>query len=111
MSQGSNANEDSTSPGCLSSWRRPLRKLHSVPVGLPHHRKEKLHLTTSKGQFYLLDQFRDKVPLPVRNYVIAMLSEFVGTFMFMVRSCVRKLESESELLLPPKYLTLPSLPY
>lgn len=31
----------------------------------------------------MIDQFKDKVPLPIRNRVIAMLSEFVGTFLFM----------------------------
>jgi len=31
----------------------------------------------------MIDQFRDKVPLCIRTRIIAMLSEFVGTFLFM----------------------------
>lgn len=63
------------------SWRRPLRYFNRMPL-LPSHRKE-LSLTTSRGNLYLITQFKERLPMPVRNRAIAMLSEFVGTFFFM----------------------------
>ncbi|KAF2691078.1 aquaporin-like protein [Lentithecium fluviatile CBS 122367] len=65
-----------------SSWRRRLRKIRNIPV-LPHHNGHDLHLTTSEGKVYIIDQFNEKVPMTVRNHIIAMLSEFVGTFLFI----------------------------
>ena len=69
----------------LPLWRRRLRRV-KLPI-LPAHNQEGdrgLSLTTSKGHVYLLDQFREKVPLRIRNRSIAMISEFVGTFLFML---------------------------
>lgn len=40
-------------------------------------------MTTSRGQIYILDQFRDKVPTNVKNNIIMVMSELVGTFLFM----------------------------
>ncbi|KAF1839342.1 aquaporin-like protein [Decorospora gaudefroyi] len=59
--------------------------MNRVPV-LPQHGKNEhtLSVTNSQGHIYLLDQFREKVPLPIRNRAIAMLSEFVGTFLFIL---------------------------
>ncbi|KAJ4336211.1 Aquaporin-1 [Ascochyta clinopodiicola] len=64
-----------------SFWRRLLRYFNRMPV-LPSHQKE-LSLTTSRGEIYLINQFKERLPLPIRNRAIAMLSEFVGTFFFM----------------------------
>jgi aquaporin related protein len=44
---------------------------------------KRLSPVTSKGKIYLFDQFRERVPIRIRNRAIAMLSEFVGTFLFM----------------------------
>ncbi len=49
----------------------------------PHQRHSRGHLTNSRGKVYLFNQFREKVPMCIRNHVIAMLSEFPGTFLFM----------------------------
>ncbi|KAL1607644.1 Aquaporin-1 [Paraconiothyrium brasiliense] len=62
-------------------FRRRLRRLHDVPVSA--HREQKLSLTTSRGCFYMLEQFRENVPQYIKNHVIAILSEFVGTFLFL----------------------------
>lgn len=78
------SNHHETQPA-LPLWRRKIRGVR-LPV-LPVHNSEgnrDLSVTTSKGNIYLLDQFREKVPLPIRNRSIAMLSEFVGTFLFML---------------------------
>ena len=56
---------------CDSPWRRTQQRM------------KRLSPITSKGNVYLFDQFRERVPMRVRNRLIAMLSEFVGTFMFM----------------------------
>jgi aquaporin related protein len=69
----------------LPPWRRRLRRV-KLPM-LPIHNQEGskgLALTTSKGHVYLLDQFRERVPLRIRNRSVAMISEFVGTFLFML---------------------------
>lgn len=68
-------------PSDPPSWRRPLRYFNRMPV-LPSHEKE-LSLTTSRGEMYIINQFKERVPLPIRNRAIGMLSEFVGTFFFM----------------------------
>lgn len=65
----------------MPSWRRPLTLFNRIPV-LPSHQKE-LHLTNSRGEMYIINQFKEKLPLSARNRLIAMLSEFVGTFFFM----------------------------
>ena len=80
----SSANRSTTCPH-LPPWRRLLRKKR-VPI-LPVHNAQgnrNLDLTTSHGRLYLVSQFREKVPLPIRNRSIAMLSEFTGTFLFML---------------------------
>lgn len=41
-------------------------------------------IRTHHGSLYLLDQFRDKVPKAIQHDVVTMLSEFVGTFMYML---------------------------
>jgi aquaporin related protein len=69
-----------TIPSHLPLWRRPLRRLNRNQEGNRHN----LSLTTSGGNLYVLDQFREKVPMPIRNRSIAMFSEFVGTFLFML---------------------------
>jgi aquaporin related protein len=69
----------------LPTWRRKLRRI-KLPI-LPIHNQDgnrDLKVTTSKGHVYLLDQFRERVPLRIRNRCIAMISEFVGTFFFML---------------------------
>jgi aquaporin related protein len=77
--------EKSSNASQVASWRRRLRCV-KLPI-LPVHNQEgerNLALTTSKGHVYLLDQFREKVPLRIRNRSVAMISEFVGTFLFML---------------------------
>lgn len=78
MSEHNADRNDTPSQG---TWRRSLRRLHRVH-GLPGNNKE-LSLTTSRGSAYLIDQFMDRVPTAIKNRVVAMLSEFVGTFLFM----------------------------
>jgi hypothetical protein len=60
-----------TSPSHLPLWRRPLRRLQT-------HSKEtsgtNLTLTTSAGKIYLLDQFRERVPMRIRDRSTAMFS-------------------------------------
>jgi len=63
-------------------WRRIFR-VPNRSFGLPQY-STKLRVTNSSGQLYLLDQFREKVPLNIKNHVIAVLSELVGTFLFML---------------------------
>jgi len=65
-----------------SRWRRILR-LPNQPLELPRY-STKLKLTTSRGQIYILDQFRERVPTNIKNHVIAALSEFAGTFLFIL---------------------------
>ena len=58
-------------------------KLHNRKARVPgvgHH----LKVTTSRGQVYLLDQFRERVPPPIKNALISVLSELVGTFIYMI---------------------------
>ncbi|KAJ4353200.1 Aquaporin-1 [Didymosphaeria variabile] len=75
----SRQNEDDNIP--CGFFRRRLSRLHNVPVGV--NREQKLSLTTSRGRVYMLDQFTENVPQPVKNHAIAILSEFVGTFLFL----------------------------
>jgi aquaporin related protein len=81
LSDSPNTAGRDTSPSHLPLWRRPLRRLQT-------HSKEtrgtNLTLTTSAGKVYLLDQFRERVPMRIRNRSIAMFSEFVGAFLFML---------------------------
>ncbi|RDW57810.1 hypothetical protein BP5796_12611 [Coleophoma crateriformis] len=65
-----------------SRWRRVL-SLPTGSQGLPQYSTQ-LKKTTSHGQIYLFDQFREKVPMNVKNHIIAVLSELVGTFLFML---------------------------
>jgi len=53
-----------------------------LPHELPRY-STTLKVTTSRGQIYLLDQFRDKVPTNVKHHIITAMSEFVGTFLFI----------------------------
>ncbi|KAL6161445.1 Aquaporin-1 [Exserohilum turcicum] len=69
----------------IPNWRRRIRGV-KLPV-LPVHNSQgnrDFSLTTSKGHVHLLDQFREKLPLPISTRLISMLSEFVGTFLFML---------------------------
>ncbi|CAJ2510591.1 Uu.00g062160.m01.CDS01 [Anthostomella pinea] len=82
----SNENGDPESQGDAADGppsfiRRRLGRMQNIPIGPGH--KQNLHVTTSRGRIYLLDQFNEKVPEPVKNHAIAVLSEFVGTFLFM----------------------------
>jgi aquaporin related protein len=66
----------------ISRWRRILR-LPNRSLRLPRYSTE-LKITTSRGQAYLLDQFRERVPENIKNHFVAALSEFVGTFLYML---------------------------
>ena len=66
----------------VSGWRTRLR-LPNRKARIPlanHH----LKVTTSRGHVYLLDQFVRRAPSSIKNALISILSEFVGTFMYMI---------------------------
>lgn len=61
-------------------WRHVIRS-PKLSLALPQH--SQLKVTTSRGQVYLIDQFRERVPLNIKNHFVALMSEFVGTFLFI----------------------------
>lgn len=63
------------------SFHRPLFRLHNVTVGA--HRHEKLSLKTSRDRVYVLDQLNGRVFKAITDDTIVILSEFVGTFLFI----------------------------
>lgn len=65
-------------------WARLYQKIR------PSNIKPELKCTpigkiqSRNGGLYLIDQFRDRVPIGVQHNIVASLSEFVGTFFYML---------------------------
>ncbi|KAK8074779.1 aquaporin-like protein [Apiospora hydei] len=49
--------------------------LQCTPIG---------RIQSRNGGLYLIDQFRDRMPIGIQHNVVASLSEFVGTFFYML---------------------------
>ncbi|KAK8122416.1 aquaporin-like protein [Apiospora sp. TS-2023a] len=79
-------------------WARLYQKIR------PSNIKPELQCTpigkiqSRNGGLYLIDQFRDRVPIGVQHNLVASLSEFVGTFFYMLTAlgCTAVVSAPSE---------------
>ncbi|KAK8132860.1 hypothetical protein PG999_001033 [Apiospora kogelbergensis] len=65
-------------------WARPFTKLRLSAIKPKLQETQIGRIQSRNGGLYLIDQFRDRMPIGVQHNFVASLSEFVGTFFYML---------------------------
>ncbi|KAK6860183.1 hypothetical protein PG995_003819 [Apiospora arundinis] len=65
-------------------WARPFAKLRPSAVKPALQCTPISRIQSRNGGLYLIDQFRDRMPIGIQHNIVASLSEFVGTFFYML---------------------------